>query len=175
MSPSYGRTMNQSLSSAAKSANDPQLKSSPRALIRLVPYLFRYKPLIVAALIAVAMAAGATLAVPLAIRRMIDYGFSAESAGLIDTYFVGLIAVAGVLALASGSRYYFVTILGERIVADLRSDVFSHLCRLDAGFFDTARTGELLSRLTADTTQIKAAFGATAALALRNFFLFLGC
>jgi ATP-binding cassette subfamily B protein len=134
----------------------------------------RYKPLIAAALVAVALAAGATLAVPLAIRRMIDYGFSAESAGLIDTYFAGLIAVAGVLALASGSRYYFVTILGERIVADLRSDVFGHLCRLDAGFFDQARTGELLSRLTADTTQIKAAFGATAALALRNFFLFLG-
>jgi ATP-binding cassette, subfamily B, bacterial len=166
--------MNESLSSAAKSANNPQLKPSPRALMRLAPYLLRYKPLIIAALIAVAMAAGATLAVPLAIRRMIDYGFSAESAGLIDTYFAGLIAVAGVLALASGSRYYFVTILGERIVADLRSDVFGHLCRLDAGFFDTARTGELLSRLTADTTQIKAAFGATAALALRNFFLFIG-
>ncbi len=166
--------MNESLTSATKSANNPELKPSPRALEQLLPYLFRYKPLIVAALIAVGMAAGATLAVPLAIRRMIDYGFSAESAGLIDTYFVGLIAVAGVLALASGSRYYFVTILGERIVADLRSDVFSHLCRLDAGFFDTARTGELLSRLTADTTQIKAAFGATAALALRNFFLFLG-
>jgi ATP-binding cassette, subfamily B, bacterial len=171
---SYSCTMKKSLSSATKSAENPELKASPRALMRLAPYLMRYKPLIVAALIAVAMAAGATLAVPLAIRRMIDYGFSADSAGLIDTYFVGLIAVAGVLALASGSRYFFVTILGERIVADLRTDVFSHLCRLDAGFYDTARTGELLSRLTADTTQIKAAFGATAALALRNFFLFLG-
>jgi ATP-binding cassette, subfamily B, bacterial len=166
--------MNKSLSDATKSATSPEPTSSPQALMRLAPYLLRYKPLITASLIAVAMAAGATLAVPLAIRRMIDYGFSAESAGLIDTYFAGLIAVAGVLALASGSRYYFVTILGERIVADLRSDVFAHLCRLDAGFFDTARTGELLSRLTADTTQIKAAFGATAALALRNFFLFLG-
>lgn len=165
--------MNKLASSGTKSgASEP--KSSPRALKRLVPYLLRYKPLIAAALVAVVMAAGATLAVPLAIRRMIDYGFSAESAGLIDTYFAGLIAVAGVLALASGSRYYFVTILGERVVADLRSDVFGHLCRLDAGFFDQARTGELLSRLTADTTQIKAAFGATAALALRNFFLFLG-
>jgi ATP-binding cassette, subfamily B, bacterial len=165
--------MNKLASSGTKSGvSEP--KSSPRALMRLVPYLLRYKPLIAAALVAVVMAAGATLAVPLAIRRMIDYGFSAESAGLIDTYFAGLIAVAGVLALASGSRYYFVTILGERIVADLRSDVFEHLCRLDAGFFDQARTGELLSRLTADTTQIKAAFGATAALALRNFFLFLG-
>jgi ATP-binding cassette, subfamily B, bacterial len=166
--------MNELAPSATKSFANREQKSSPRALMRLVPYLLRYKPLIAAALVAVAMAAGATLAVPLAIRRMIDYGFSAQSAGLIDTYFAGLIAVAGVLALASGSRYYFVTILGERIVADLRSDVFGHLCRLDAGFFDQARTGELLSRLTADTTQIKAAFGATAALAFRNFFLFLG-
>jgi ATP-binding cassette, subfamily B, bacterial len=165
--------MNKTSSPGTKSAS-PDVKSSPRALIRLLPYLLRYKPLIVAALIAVATAAAATLAVPLAVRRMIDHGFSAASAGLIDTYFAGLIAVAGILALASGSRYYFVTILGERIVADLRTDLFRHLCRLDAGFFDTARTGELLSRLTADTTQIKAAFGATAALALRNFFLFLG-
>src|ERR1700736_440222 len=126
--------MNKTYFPATNSATS-DVKSSPRALMRLLPYLFRYKPLIVAALIAVATAAGATLAVPLAIRRMIDYGFSAESAGLIDTYFVGLIAVAGVLALASGSRYYLVTTLGERIVADLRTDLFGHLCRLDAGFF----------------------------------------
>jgi ATP-binding cassette subfamily B protein len=148
--------------------------SPPRALLKLVPYLLRYKPQIAAALLAVTVAAAATLAVPLAIRRVIDFGFSAESAGLINSYFGALIAVAAVLGLASGSRYYFVTVLGERIVADLRTDVFKHLCRLDAAFYDTAKSGELLSRLTADTTQIKAAFGATAALALRNFFLFLG-
>src|SRR5579883_3392589 len=165
--------MTEIASSAAKAAASPQ-KSSPRALMKLAPYLSRYKPRIAAALIAVFAAAGATLVVPLAIRRMIDFGFSADSAGVINTYFLGLIAVAGVLALASGGRFYFVTTLGERIVADLRADVFSHLCKLDAAFFDTARTGELLSRLTADTTQIKAAFGATAALALRNFFLFFG-
>lgn len=165
--------MNEALSqpktSAAKKA-----RPSPRALLQLVPYLGRYKLRIAAALIAVIVAAGATLVVPLAIRRVIDFGFSEESAGLINSYFGGLVAIAGILALASGSRFYFVTTLGERIVADLRTDVFAHLCRLDAAFYDTARTGELLSRLTADTTQIKAAFGATAALALRNFFLFLG-
>jgi ATP-binding cassette, subfamily B, bacterial len=149
-------------------------KASPRALLELVPYLLRYKPHIAAALLAVTVAAGATLAVPLAIRRMIDFGFSAESAGLINTYFAALIGVAAALALASGSRYYFVTTLGERLVADLRTAVFKHLCRLDAAFFDTARTGELLSRLTADTTQIKAAFAVTAPLALRNLFLFIG-
>ncbi|QBR71760.1 ABC transporter [Beijerinckiaceae bacterium] len=149
-------------------------KPSPRALLQLIPYVLRYKPRIAGALLAVTLAAAATLAVPLAIRRMIDFGFDAGSAGLINTYFLGLIAVAAVLALASGSRFYFVTTLGERVVADLRTDVFRHLCRLDAEFYDTAQTGELLSRLTADTTQMKSAFGATAALALRNFFLFAG-
>jgi ATP-binding cassette subfamily B protein len=165
--------MNNSSSPTAKSAG-PGQKPSPRALLQLAPYLLRYKPRIAGALIAVTAAAAATLAVPLAIRRMIDFGFSAESAGLINTYFFGLIAVAGVLALASGARFYFVTTLGERVVADLRADVFRHLCSLDAEFFDTARTGELLSRLTADTTQMKSAFGSTAAVALRNFFLFAG-
>ena len=165
--------MNESASPTAKSAG-PEQKPSPRALLQLAPYLLRYKPRIAGALLAVTVAAAATLAVPLAIRRMIDFGFSAESAGLINTYFLGLIAVAGILALASGGRFYFVTTLGERVVADLRADVFRHLCSLDAEFFDTARTGELLSRLTADTTQMKSAFGATAAVALRNFFLFVG-
>ncbi|MCI0600376.1 MAG: ATP-binding cassette domain-containing protein [Beijerinckiaceae bacterium] len=160
--------------SSQSHAASPEHKPSPRALMRLAPYFLRYKPRIAASLAAVVVAAAATLAVPLAIRRMIDFGFSVESAGLIDTYFAGLIAVAAILALASGSRFYFVTTLGERIVADLRADVFKHLCTLDASFYDTARTGELLSRLTADTTQIKSAFGATAALALRNAFLFIG-
>ncbi|MCI0599960.1 MAG: ATP-binding cassette domain-containing protein [Beijerinckiaceae bacterium] len=162
------------LASSKSRAASPGQESTRRALMRLAPYFLRYKPRIAASLLAVIVAAAATLAVPLAIRRMIDFGFSAESAGLINTYFAGLIAVAAVLALASGSRFYFVTTLGERIVADLRADVFKHLCTLDASFYDTARTGELLSRLTADTTQIKAAFGSTAALALRNFFLFVG-
>ncbi|HUB63946.1 MAG TPA: ABC transporter transmembrane domain-containing protein [Methylocella sp.] len=165
--------MKKSLSATAASSPSEQ-KPSPRALLQLAPYLLRYKPRIAGALIAVTVAAAATLAVPLAIRRMIDFGFSADSAGLINTYFLGLIAVAGALALASGARFYFVTTLGERVVADLRTDVFRHLCTLDAEFYDTARTGELLSRLTADTTQMKSAFGATAAVTLRNFFLFVG-
>src|SRR3984893_5629455 len=165
--------MNEPAATPDRSAT-PEQKPSPRALLRLAPYLLRYKPRIAAALVAVTVAAAATLAVPLAIRRMIDFGFSAASAGLINSYFFGLVAVAAVLALASGSRFYFVTTLGERVVADLRADVFRHLCSLDAEFFDTARTGELLSRLTADTTQMKSAFGSTAAVALRNFFLFAG-
>ncbi len=155
-------------------ADRPQKKPSPRTLLPLLPYVLRYRGRIAGALIAVTAAAAATLAVPMALRRVIDFGFTRQGAGLINQYFFGLLGVALVLAIASGARFYFVTTLGERVVADLRAKVFEHLCRLDAAFFDTARIGELMSRLTADTTQLKAAFGATAALALRNFFLFVG-
>ena len=85
-----------------------------------------------------------------------------------------MIAVVAVLALASAPRYYLVTTLGERIVADLREDVFAHLASLSPAFFDTAKTGELISRLTADTTQIKSAVGASVSIALRNLVLFVG-
>ncbi|HVB89555.1 MAG TPA: ABC transporter transmembrane domain-containing protein, partial [Beijerinckiaceae bacterium] len=153
---------------------EPAPRTSLKALSPLLPYGLRYKGLIAAALLALTMAAIATLAVPLAVRRMIDFGFSKQSPGLIDAYFAAMAAVAAVLALASGARYFLVTTIGERVVADLRADLFKHLTRLDASFYDTAKIGELLSRLTADTTQMKAAFGASASVALRNLFLFVG-
>jgi ATP-binding cassette, subfamily B, bacterial len=145
-----------------------------RPLASLLPYLARYRGRAFAALLALLAAALATLAVPIALRRMIDFGFSAEGVALIDSYFLVMIAVAGVLAAASALRYYLVTTLGERIVADLREDVFAHLIRLSADFFDQAKTGEMMSRLTADTTQIKAAVGASVSIALRNMVLFAG-
>jgi ATP-binding cassette subfamily B protein len=125
------------------------------------------------ALVALVVAALATLAVPLAVRRMIDFGFSGEGS-LIDSYFAVMAGVAAVLALASAMRFYLVTTLGERIVADIRSEVFGHIIALSASFFDRAQSGELMSRLTADTTQIKAAVGASVSVALRNLVLFLG-
>jgi ATP-binding cassette subfamily B protein len=134
----------------------------------------RYRAQVAAALVALLIAAAATLVVPLAVRRMIDFGFSAERIGLIDQYFAVMIAVAGVLALASATRYYLVTIIGERVVADLRSAVFAHLTGLAPAFFDTAKTGEITSRLTADTTQIKSAVGSSVSVALRNLVLFFG-
>ncbi len=149
-------------------------RPSPRALLTLVPYVWRYKLRIAAALLALTVATGATLVVPLAVRFMIDNVFSAQSAGTVNRYFAAMIAVVAVLALASGWRYYLVMTLGERVVADLRAHVFRHLSGLDAAFFDSARTGELVSRLTADTTQLKSAFGASASIALRNFFMFIG-
>ena len=116
----------------------------------------------------------ATLVVPVAVRRMIDFGFTDERIGLIDQYFGVMIAVVAVLAIASASRYYLVTTLGERVVADLRCAVFAHLTTLSASFFDTRKTGELTSRLTADTTQIKSAVGSSVSVALRNLVLFAG-
>jgi ATP-binding cassette, subfamily B, bacterial len=147
---------------------------SMRPLLGLAPFVARYRWRVVAAFVALIVAAAATLAVPVAVRRMIDNGFSAERAGLIDQYFAVMILVVAVLAGASAMRYYLVTTLGERVVADLRDAVFERLTILSASFFDTAKTGELVSRLTADTTQIKSAVGASASVALRNLMLFFG-
>jgi ATP-binding cassette subfamily B protein len=145
-----------------------------RPLLALAPYLAHYRGKTIAALIALTVASLATLIVPLAVRRMIDFGFTADSVSMINSYFSLMIVVVAVLALASASRVYLVTTLGERIVADLRRDVFSHLTKLSPAFFDTASSGELLSRLTADTTQIKAAVVVSISTALRNLMLFLG-
>src|SRR5271170_6465630 len=149
-------------------------RTNLRPLASLLPYVRRYRWRALAALGALLLAALTTLVVPVAVRRMIDFGFTARGLQLIDSYFLVMIGVAGVLALASALRYYLVTTLGERIVADLRGDVFAHVTSLSAAFFDEAKTGEVLSRLTADTTQIKAAVGASVSVALRNFVLFAG-
>ncbi len=145
-----------------------------KPLVRLIPYIARYRGRALAALLALTVAALTTLLVPIAVRRMIDFGFSAQAAALIDSYFAVMIAVVAILAASSALRYYLVTTLGERIVADLRGDVFAHLTRLSSAFFDTAKTGEMVSRLTADTTQIKSAVGASVSIALRNMVLFFG-
>jgi ATP-binding cassette subfamily B protein len=144
------------------------------ALKPLAPYALAHRGRIGLALIALTIASAATLVVPIAVRRMIDFGFSDSNAGLIRAYFLAMIGVVAVLAMASGARYYLVMTLGERVVADLRVDLFSHLTRLDPSFFDAEKTGDIASRLSADTTQLKATFGASASLALRNLFLFVG-
>jgi len=163
--------------------DEPQPKVAPpserqsrklKPLLSLAPYVARYRWRAVAALVALLLAAVATLLVPIAVRRMIDFGFSRESANLIDSYFAVMIAIVAVLALASAARFYLVTSLGERIVADLREGVFGHLVSLSLAYFDEAKSGELISRLSADTTQVKAAVGASVSVALRNSVLFVG-
>ena len=161
-------------SAPADAAATAARRAKLRPLKLLVPYVMRYRARALGALVALLTASIATLVVPIAVRRMIDFGFAHQHVGLIDQYFGVMIAVVSVLAIASASRYYLVTTIGERVVADLRSSVFDHLTALSAPFFDTAKTGELTSRLTADTTQIKSAVGSAVSVALRNVVLFLG-
>jgi ATP-binding cassette subfamily B protein len=147
---------------------------SLQPLRRLLPYVFRYRKMVAGAVVSLVLAAAMTLTLPLAVGRMIDRGFSASDSSLVTNYFVMLGAIAAVLALASACRYYFVVTLGERVVADIRRDVFSHVTKLSPAFFDTAQSGEIVSRLAADTTQVKSAVGATASVALRNVILVFG-
>ena len=164
----------QPIAEEAQQAAAPARRRSVRPLLGLVPFVARYRGRAAAALVALTVAAAATLAVPIAVRRMIDHGFDPARAGLIDEYFGVMILVVAILAGASAMRYYLVTTLGERVVADLRDAVFARVTILSASFFDTAKTGELVSRLTADTTQIKSAVGSSVSVALRNLVLFFG-
>src|SRR5271163_1691107 len=155
--------------------SQPIRRSAPlRPLLALSPYVARYRGRVALACISLTVAAITTLVVPVAVRRMIDFGFTPEGIARINSYFSVMIAVVGVLALASASRFYLVMTIGERIVADLRRDVFGHLMSLSPALFDSSRSGELVSRLTADTTQIKSAVGASVSIALRNLMLFIG-
>src|SRR6478752_8947099 len=177
--------MNSQLNSQLNSADTPSIeaelieepakgRAKLRPLLALAPYVSRYRGRAALAFVALTVAALTTLLVPIAVRRMIDFGLTPEGIELINSYFSVMIAVVAVLALASAARFYLVMTIGERIVADLRRDVFAHLISLSPAFFDSARSGELISRLTADTTQIKSAAGASASIALRNLLLFCG-
>ena len=157
-----------------QTAADRERRRSLQPLRRLYPYILRYRGLVAGAVLSLFVAASTTLTLPLAVRRMIDHGFSSADTTFVANYFAMLLVIAGVLALASACRYYFVITLGERVVADLRGDVFAHVTKLSADFFDTSQSGEIVSRLTADTTQVKSAVGATASVALRNIILGLG-
>src|SRR3989337_3156293 len=110
-------------------------RAALRPLLALRPYLLRHKGMLAAALVALIVSAGATLAVPLAVRRMIDLGFSGIEPDLIDKYFATLIGIGIILALASAARFYAVNWLGERVVADIRRDVFSHLTGFSPALF----------------------------------------
>ena len=158
----------------SRTAGDKKRRANLQPLAHLLPYLSRQKSRVAGALFFLALAAITTLSLPLAVRRVIDRGFTNADTAFIDTYFAMLMVLAAILAVASAGRYYFVITLGERVVADLRKDVFSHVVRLSPGFYDRTQSGEIVSRLTADTTQIKSVVGATASVALRNIILFVG-
>ena len=125
----------------------------------LMPYLRPYRLTILGVAAALIAASSFTLALPIAFRRVID-GFSAENAGLIDQYFLALIGVAAALALATAMRFYLVTRLGERVIADLRTAVFSHVASMSPAFFERVMTAEVMTRLTTDTSVIQSVVGA---------------
>jgi len=147
---------------------------SLRPLLALKPYLMRHRWMVVGAMVALVVSAAAMLTVPMAVRRVIDHGFAGSDGRLIDQYFAMLIAIGAVLALASATRFYLVNWLGERVVADVRYDIFRHLTELGPAFFERTHSGEVMSRLTADTTQIKAAAGTALSQAMRNAIMLIG-
>ena len=150
----------------------PSKKLTP--LRALTPFLIPYRGMIIAAALALIVAAAATLVLPAAVRGVIDHGFSAADAANVDRYFLALIGVAALMGVASATRFYLVSWIGERIVADVRSRVFGHVLSLSPSFFERTRTGEVLSRLTADTTLVQTVVGSSASFALRNLVMAVG-
>ncbi len=151
-----------------------QKSSNLRPLRRLLPFLAQQRFAIVMALIALIVSSTTTLVIPVAVRRVLDNGFSTENAALVNQYFGMMLAIVAVLAASSAIRFYYVSWVGERVVADVRDALFRHLTSLTPGFYEDQQSGEVISRLTADTTQIKSAFSSTASIALRNAVMFLG-
>ncbi|MAW14658.1 MAG: ATP-binding cassette domain-containing protein [SAR116 cluster bacterium] len=154
--------------------NDNPTKSSPKLLVGLWPYVAPHRWLLFGALIALMLASVATLSVPMAFRGVIDNGFAGADQSRIDGYFILLMVVALVLALSTAARFYFVTKLGESVVASFRSAVYAHVLGLSPVFYDNMKSGEVLSRLTSDTTVIQGVVGSSASIALRNILLFVG-
>ncbi|MEM9146071.1 MAG: ABC transporter transmembrane domain-containing protein [Pseudomonadota bacterium] len=143
------------------------------ALRGLAPFLVPYRLTILGVIVALLAAAAFTLVLPIAFRRVID-GFSVENAALIDRYFLALIGVAAALAVTTALRFYLVTLLGERVIADLRRAVFDHVSAMSPAFYERLMTAEVLTRLTSDTAVIQGVVGSTASIALRNILLLIG-
>jgi ATP-binding cassette subfamily B protein len=167
-----GSAPHRALTGRGEKPQDRQI--SLRPLLALRPYLLRHPGTLALAGIALLVSAAAMLVIPLAVRRVIDLGFGSKDGLFVDRYFAMLVVIGLILALASAARFYYVNWLGERVVADLRSDVFGHIASLGPAFFEKTHSGEVMSRLTADTTQIKAVAGSSLSQALRSAIMLLG-
>ena len=143
------------------------------ALKALMPFMAPYKWLVVAAGLALMLTAALSLTLPLAVRRVID-NFGTKDIAVLDLYFIAAIGVAALLALGTGLRYALVTRLGERVVADIRKAVFDRVIGLSPSFYERVMTGEILSRITTDTTLIQSVIGSSVSVALRNVLIFVG-
>jgi ATP-binding cassette subfamily B protein len=161
-------------SPVAMNATDEREKSKKiSGLSALWPFMLPYRLLMAAAIFALVLTAMISLALPLAVRRVIDNFGSADGA-VLDQYFLAAIAIAALLALGTGLRYALVTRLGERVVADIRKAVFDRVIGMSPTFYENIMTGEVLSRITTDTTLILSVIGSSVSIALRNMLIFVG-
>jgi ATP-binding cassette, subfamily B, bacterial len=165
---------NVATSPAVMNATDEREKSKKiSGLSALWPFMLPYRLLMAAAIFALVLTAMISLALPLAVRRVIDNFGSADGA-ILDQYFLAAIAIAALLALGTGLRYALVTRLGERVVADIRKAVFDRVIGMSPSFYENIMTGEVLSRITTDTTLILSVIGSSVSIALRNMLIFVG-
>ena len=161
-------------SSAAAASHEGRPATTVRRLVPILRFLRPYRARVVAASVALIIAAGTVLSVGQGLRLLVDRGFAGGNPEVLDRMLVALLAIVIVMAFATGARFYLVSWIGERVSADIRRAVFNHVLSLSPGFFELARTGEILSRLTADTTLLETVVGSSASLALRNLLLFCG-
>ena len=160
--------------SLAPAQTEQRAKSRQIGSLRaLGPFLGPYRAILGAAIAALVLTAIVSLALPLAVRRVVD-GFGTESAALLDQYFLAALGVATLLALGTGLRYYLVTRLGERVVADIRKAVFDRMIGMSPAFYERIMTGEVLSRITTDTTLLLSVFSSSVSVALRNLLILIG-
>ncbi|MFD3190162.1 ABC transporter transmembrane domain-containing protein [Sedimentitalea sp. HM32M-2] len=163
-----------SASATAPGASDERARSKRiGGLQALWPFMAPYRGLILASGLALILTACLSLTLPLAVRRVVD-NFRIADAAVLDQYFLAALAIAGLLALGTGLRYALVTRLGERVVADIRMAVFDRVIGMSPEFFEKIMTGEVLSRITTDTTLIQSVLGSSISIALRNLLIFLG-
>lgn len=144
------------------------------ALRAIIPFVLPYRLQVAGAMVALVIASGTVLALGSGLRMLVDRGFADGNADLLDQALFVLFAVTLLMAGASYARFFLVSWIGERVVADIRSAVYAHIIRLDPGFFEVTRTGEVLSRLTTDTTLLQVVIGSSVSIALRNILMFVG-
>ena len=157
----------------------PDVTDRPRAkslrpLRALWPFLAPHWALLTGALTALLVAAAAMLALPAALRQLIDHGLSSANSRVLNAYLAGFLVAAAAFGVFAALRFYLVTWLGERVVADLRQAVYRRVVRMDPTFFEVTRTGEVLSRLTADTTLVQAIAGVNLSITLRSALNLIG-
>jgi len=164
------------LSNAEDSHSAPTTVNSGRvaALRSLAGFVRPYRRAMAAAILFLLLSTSASLVLPAAVGQMIDHGFSQTDASLIDRYFLALLAVAGVLGIATAGRFFFVSWLGEQVIADMRQALYGHLLRQEIAFYETTRVGELQSRLGTDTELIQQVVGSSASVALRSLLMLIG-